>query len=123
MRYVDVGGNDFVVPESIQHSEWWVEGAYLANVASSKKIYQKLVDHGIPKEDARFVLPLATTTKLIMTANFRQLRHVIELRCAKGAQWEIRELAMEILHRLDIEAPTVFYDLTQKFYNRKGEND
>jgi thymidylate synthase (FAD) len=54
---------------------------------------------------------LATMTNLIMTANLRQLRHMIKLRTHKSAQWEIRDLFEEILGIMAEQAPNVFSDL------------
>ena len=69
------------------------------------------VSAGVKREDARFILPEATATKMMMTANFREWRHVIRLRCDKAAQWEIRAVAMEALRQLHGVAPSCFADL------------
>lgn len=65
----------------------------------------------MPKEDARFVLPIGAETRLVVTANFREWRHILSLRLDKTAQWEIRELARRILGILREHAPSVFEDL------------
>jgi thymidylate synthase (FAD) len=59
--------------------------------------YEDLVAAGIPKEDARYVLPSSIKTKLVMTINARSLMHVVWQRTALQAQWEIRELANTML--------------------------
>lgn len=59
-------------------------------------------------EDARFVLPNACTTKMILTMNARSLLHFFELRCCNRAQWEIRELAEQMLKLVIPVAPTLF---------------
>ena len=59
-------------------------------------------------EDARFVLPNAAETKIIMTMNARELAHFFKLRCCNRAQWEIRELAWEMLQLVKKVAPTIF---------------
>ena len=65
-------------------------------------------EHG--NEDARFVLPGACETKLLMTMNVRELRHFFSLRMCSRAQWEIRALATR-MHRLCLEtAPLLFAD-------------
>ena len=61
-------------------------------------------------EDARFVLPGATETRLIMTMNVRELRHFFSLRCCQRAQWEIRALAQEMLRICQEAAPGLFAD-------------
>ena len=70
---------------------------------------------GVRKEDARFVLPNATTTRIIVTMNLRSLRHLFEVRCDKAAQWEIRALALEMLRQVHELAPAVFQDLYDLF--------
>ena len=59
-------------------------------------------------EDARFVLPNACETKIIVTMNARALLHFFNHRCCNRAQWEIRELAVEMLAQVKKIAPTVF---------------
>ncbi|MDG6898310.1 MAG: FAD-dependent thymidylate synthase, partial [Nitrososphaerota archaeon] len=59
--------------------------------------YEKMVAAGVPKEDARYVLPNATKTKLVMTVSARSLMHIVWQRTALQAQWEIRELANTLL--------------------------
>lgn len=60
------------------------------------------------KEDARFVLPNATETKLMVTMNARELHHFFNLRCCNRAQWEIRALATEMLRLVKGVAPVLF---------------
>lgn len=74
--------------------------------------YTALLANGIRKEDARFVLPNATATVITMTANFRELRHIIKLRTSKKAQWEIRFIASEMLRICTELWPSVFGDLS-----------
>ena len=58
--------------------------------------YEKMVAAGVPKEDARYILPSAIKTKLVMTLNARSLMHLVWQRTALQAQWEIRELAASL---------------------------
>jgi len=69
----------------------------------------KLAETGEPApEDARFVLPNAAETKLILTMNARELLHFFSLRCCNRAQWEIRELATRMLAQVKEAAPNIF---------------
>jgi thymidylate synthase (FAD) len=77
--------------------------------------YHRLRQLGVRKEDARFVLPNATTTRIIVTMNFRTLRHFFSVRCDKAAQWEIRLLALEMLRQVHSVAPSVFRDLYEQY--------
>jgi thymidylate synthase (FAD) len=112
-RYVKVDGEDiFVFPPTLSQEqriimEWSFEEAL--------QDYHSLIEMGAKPEDARFVLPNATKTRLIMTANFREWRHIISLRAHKSAQWEIREVAKAILNHLYEVAPNVFGDLKEKY--------
>lgn len=70
--------------------------------------YKELIRLGVPKEDARMLLPMATTTNLIMTMNLRSLQNFFNLRCHKSAQWEIRELATEMKRIVMEYCPSAF---------------
>ncbi len=72
---------------------------------------QLLGDKGeASQEDARFVLPNAAETKLILTMNARELRYFFRLRCCNRAQWEIRMMAIEMLRQVKPIAPALFED-------------
>mgnify|MGYP001582283036 CR=1 FL=1 len=70
--------------------------------------YQQLLRMAVPKEDARFILPNAAKTNIIVTMNARELRHFFNLRCCARAQWEIREVAMEMLRQAKKAASVLF---------------
>lgn len=80
-----------------------------------QSMYNKWKERGLKNEDARYVLPNACTTELVMTANFREWRHIFEMRCDIHAQEEIRRLVRLILGSLWQQCPNVFGDLYQKF--------
>lgn len=73
--------------------------------------YQSLLGLGIKPEIARYVLPNACETQIVMTMNFRELRHFIKLRTSKRALPETRAIASEILRVMKQRAPRVFEDL------------
>ena len=73
--------------------------------------YDKLIRNGINKEDARFILPNACQTQIVVTCNLRNWRHIIQMRGSKHAQWEIRNMAREVLKILQKECPNTFFDL------------
>ena len=112
-RYVDMSDPEFVVPPSIaadpQAQAVWDE--FMAQVAGT---YHRLRELRVRKEDARFVLPNATATRIIVTMNFRSLRHLFTVRCDRAAQWEIRDLALEMLRQVHDVAPSVFSDLYER---------
>jgi thymidylate synthase (FAD) len=91
-----------VIPPSISSNES-ARNAYDEGLKAAYAAYEKMVAVGVPKEDARYILPSATKTKLVMTLNARSLMHIVWQRTALQAQWEIRELATA-LHTLAKEA-------------------
>jgi thymidylate synthase (FAD) len=80
-----------VTPPSIVTNEAACK-AYDEALKTVYSAYERIVAAGVPKEDARYVLPGAIKTKLVMTINAKGLMHVVWQRTALQAQWEIREL-------------------------------
>ena len=119
MRYVDYSSAVFVDPASIVESGDRFR-LYTQATALALYTYRKLLELGVPHEDARFVLPIGTSTRLAVTANFREWRHIIRLRTSPAAQWEIRKLSRSILEILVQHAPNVFSDLAEMFDVWKG---
>ncbi len=106
-RYVREEGFDYITPPTIAGNE---EAARLYHqiIGAVQQAYASLLRLSIPKEDARFLLPNACATNLVMTANFREWMHIFKLRLTPHAQWEIRELVARILKILQSEAPIIF---------------
>ncbi|MEM3730722.1 MAG: FAD-dependent thymidylate synthase [Candidatus Bathyarchaeia archaeon] len=107
-RYVTYNTLDkFVTPPSIMEN---AEAKEIFNAALEliSETYKKLLDMGIPKEDARFILPNAAKTNIIVTMNARELRHFFNLRCCARSQWEIREVALQMLKQAKEVAPALF---------------
>jgi thymidylate synthase (FAD) len=113
-RYVDMSECSFTVPPEIACDE---EALCIWNKAldMTQLAYRMLRRRGITKENARMLLPQATQTRMVFTANFRELRHFFNMRCQKAAQWEIREVAKEMLRLMNDFTPNVFGDLFQKY--------
>lgn len=107
MRYVDAKGKKFIYPYSCLS----VADSCQDLVDTCFKFYSRLIKAGVPKEDARYFLPLGTETQLIIALNFRELRHILKQRLDKGAQWEIRALAMEIYNICQDKWPWLVSDL------------
>ena len=105
-RYCEFNSNDFVKPPSIKNSS--VEKIFDDALNQCKKIYDELTDAGIKKEDARMILPNAAKTSMVVTMNARELLHFFNLRCCNRAQWEIRELANEMVKIVKKIAPNLF---------------
>ena len=107
-RYVRLDDPELVIPESIRDSSFAAEAE--STMRYVMNLYQRMVEAGIPCEDARYVTPQAVPTTLIMTMNARELLHFFSLRCCNRAQWEIRQLADEMLKLCRKAAPTLFDD-------------
>ena len=107
-RYVKQDGFDYVMPPSIQALGAEQAEQFRAQMAQIDRWYRQWIDCGLPKEDARFVLPNAATTRMVVTMNARELMHFFELRCAPDAQWEIRQVAMEMRRLCAEVAPNIF---------------
>ncbi len=109
-RYVNSNNFEYIIPESIKNDGRTLE-IFLNTIETINNAYNNLCQLEIKKEDARFILPEACATELVMTANFREWRHIIKLRIDKSAQWEIRKVCYEILKILKEKAPNCFGDL------------
>lgn len=109
-RYVKfTEGVETVKPDTVSHNE---EANRIFDEAINAVLegYQKLLDAGIPAEDARYLLPNAAETKIVITMNIRELLHFFSLRCCNRAQWEIREMAHRMLALVKPTAPYIFMD-------------
>jgi thymidylate synthase (FAD) len=109
-RYVDGSDFEFVTPPMVGKRAP-AQRVYAQFMRMAQDAYTTLRGMGVHKEDARFVLPNATVTRLVMTQNFRSWLHFCEVRCHPSAQWEIRAVATEILRQLNEQAPSVFGEL------------
>ncbi|NHM14351.1 FAD-dependent thymidylate synthase [Xiamenia xianingshaonis] len=109
-RYVKfTDGVDVVVPSTVAENPQAREVFDEAN-AVVVAAYEKLLDLGVPAEDARYLLPNAAASKIVVTMNVRELLHFFNLRCCNRAQWEIRDLAHRMLELARPTAPFVFLD-------------
>ena len=102
-----------VTPPTIQSNE----AAYRAYDEALKTVYsayEKMVAAGVPKEDARYILPSAIKTKLVMTLSARSLMHLVWQRTALQAQWEIRELATSLLASAKAATPELWMKIIER---------
>ncbi|MCM8711746.1 FAD-dependent thymidylate synthase [Clostridium sp. SYSU_GA19001] len=122
-RYVRLNQFEYVIPPEIKKNDRAKE-VFIASMEQSQKAYDELVnilkDRYINEgmnalnaekkaiEDARYVFPNACETKIIVTMNARSLMNFFRHRCCNRAQWEIRELAEEMLMQVKKIAPTLF---------------
>lgn len=130
-RYVNENGFEFITPPEIANIPE-AKALFDSEMARLTESYEKLADilaekhtaeliaQGVDEktaaskarkqanEDARFILPNACETKIVVTMNVRSLFNFFKHRCCNRAQWEIREVADEMLRLCYKEAPNVF---------------
>jgi thymidylate synthase (FAD) len=123
-RYVDESDANFVVPPAVVGDET-LEQEWREQIEAAQKSYVRLVEHlmeryawvgdkvhrrKMSREAARGVLPNSTETKIVVTANARAWRTMLELRSSEGAELEIRRCAVAIIKLLSKESPAFFSD-------------
>ncbi|HSQ90385.1 FAD-dependent thymidylate synthase [Romboutsia sp.] len=130
-RYVKLDQFEYIIPQEINEIEEARE-LFIDSMKKDQEVYDKLVDILFEKhynnliksgknekeakgqaekkaiEDARYVFPNACETKMVFTMNTRSLYNFLDHRCCERAQWEIRELAIEMLRQLKQVAPILF---------------
>lgn len=111
-RYVSEKSFSWVVPPTVPAGK---AEEYNRDMEGIRALYAKWLGVGLKKEDARFVLPNACTSEIVVSADFREWRHIFHVRCHPRAQWEIREACLRMLRELHRHAPYVFGDLMQEF--------
>jgi thymidylate synthase (FAD) len=104
-RYLNYKRPAYMVPGSVADAPVEIKERFTAEMDESLAFYGEMLEAGIPGEDARFVMPNATRTNLIMTTNLRALIHMSGLRLCTMAQWEIRRLFQLIRHEIFAVSP------------------
>lgn len=113
-RYVDAKSFDYILPPAIARIPEARERfeRFMDEVADTYADLQQMLERagraGKSKEDARFVLPQAAESKIMVTMNCRTLLHFFEERCCMRAQWEIRAMAEKMLKICRAELPPIF---------------
>lgn len=108
-RYIDEHNFNYIEPDAVKNNKE-AHSLFIDFMNRAKEVYAKLQKLGIKNEDARFVLPNAVESEIVITANFREWRHIVKLRGSPDAQWEIRRVTIQILKTLKKHAPIVFED-------------
>jgi len=112
-RYCLEDAYDFIEPDEFfkrleKDADDEQEGEFATEVCNAIMTYKSLVENGISKENARYVLPGAMPTRMIVTMNARELLHFFALRCCLRAQPEMQELATSMLEEVKKVAPVLF---------------
>lgn len=106
-RYVKEHDFETILPASIA-SKPEAKAKFDKLMTEIQAMYDEFIALDIPAEDARYILPNATETKIVCTFNARSLLNFFSLRCCTRAQWEIRALANEMLRQCQAVAPVIF---------------
>jgi len=120
-RYVTGAEFSYIVPPSFKKDED-ILSRFVSTMEEIQKSYNELssllkkngIDGEKANQDARFVLPQAAETKIVVTMNCRELIHFFRERCCTRAQWEIRALAERMLQLVRHELPEVFASVGAK---------
>lgn len=106
-RYVKEDMFEYITPKTIEEDDvLFLE--YIRLMNNIQEFYNSAIKRGVPAEDARYALPNACSTQLIMTFNIRSLLNFFELRCCNRAQTEIRQMADMMLDICKEVAPNIF---------------
>jgi thymidylate synthase (FAD) len=105
-RYVSLKEASFVTPPSIAKDDE-LKAEFEELMAKAWDCYRKL-SQKVPAEDSRYALPNACTTNITVTMNARELWHFFSLRCCNRAQWELREVADEMLRQVKRVSSSIF---------------
>jgi len=109
-RYVSYESEpSFIMPPAVQDDPV-AEEKFRAACDGAFRSYRALIDQGIAAEDARYLLPNAMESKIVVSMNIRELLHFFALRCCRRAQWEIRAVADRMLDLVEPTAPYIFMD-------------
>ena len=119
-RYVDESDFKVIIPPAQDKDEKLVEldlpdgmkikVSFQEWMDLNEKMYRGLRKAGWKAEDARQVLPTGIKSQIVVTANFREWRHIFKLRTAPDAHWEIREVMVKLLEDVQKQIPIVFDD-------------
>lgn len=107
-RFVKETSVEYVDPPAFLDLPVHLRVAWAQVQASAEAVYLAAIDTGMKKEDARYILPQGCTTSLRITGNFQMWRDLLANRTTKHAQWEVRDVALEIQSLLAEHAPRVF---------------
>ena len=108
-RYVKRGDAAYRIPPKIKMMEnKKLYKKYLEHLDKTQELYNELVEAGIPAEDARYCQPQSIQVKIVMSMNARELLHFFSVRTCARAQWEVQEVARQMLALVKKVAPIIF---------------
>ncbi len=120
-RYANYSRDKFGREITVVKPCFWPEDSscytrWLQAMEQAERAYMKLLDRGAKAQEARSVLPNSLKTEVVMTANLREWRHVLKLRCSKPAHPQIREIMLPLLKEFKERVLVLFDDLYQLYF-------
>src|SRR6266849_1130619 len=112
-RFSSASREGFVTPPSVQSNESAMR-VYDQALKAAYQAFENMIALGVPKEDARYVLPNAMKTKLVMTVTAKSLMHIVWQRTALQAQWEIKEVANVMLNLAREATPELWTKIIER---------
>lgn len=127
-RYANYARDKFGNEITVIRPFFWAENSpayqdWLTAMAHAERIYLKLIREGASPQEARSVLPNSLKTEVVMTANLREWKHVLNLRCSRAAHPQIREIMLPLLADLHKRVPVVFEAEYDKYGNEIPSTD
>lgn len=119
-RYCNYSKDGFGKEITVIRPPFFEKGAYLDwlySMEDSERRYMTLLRRGASPQEARAVLPNSLKTEVVMTANMREWRHFLRLRCSPAAHPQIREVALMLLEKLHDAVPVLFDDIYEEAYH------
>lgn len=115
-RYCNYSKGDFGSEIMVIEPSYLIKGtaaydAWKAACEATEQAYFDLLNWGLSPQEARAVLPNSLKTEVVMTANIREWRHILKLRCSKAAHPQMREVATQLLKELQEKIPVLFDDI------------
>ena len=98
---------NFLDEKSALYGEWEAACRY------AEKAYFAMLDNGATAQEARSVLPNSLKTEVVMTANLREWRHILRLRCSSHAHPQMKELMVPLLNDVRQRIPICFVDIQE----------
>ena len=118
-RYANYAKERFGSEISVVRPTFWNEDSkafalWRESMEKCEAAYMELLRQGATPQQARAVLPNSLKTEVVMTANFREWRHVFRLRCSKAAHPQIREVMIPLLEEMSLLLPPLFGDIHEE---------
>lgn len=119
-RYANYSKDKFGKEITVIRPFFWNETSdcyreWLDAMAKAETAYLNLIERGASAQEARSVLPNSLKTEIIVTANLRQWRHILDLRCSKASHPQIRQIMLPLLKEFSRRIPIIFDDLYEKY--------